>query len=211
MKKVLLCAIALMFCAFTLSAQTVKEETVTFDKVQAPAFTMEIPDMSIDLITGALQKQFETKNNLKASKTKGYVAYLGQKYLPYGDFNFDIFTKVEEVGKKGAKTPKITILVSRGNNNFISSANDIDIATNVKRDLEAFKVYLKEYEVNQRLIMKNNELQKLQKNKEDLNKELTKLQKQVEDTQKKIADNEKQIQATQAEIDKANYELQLFH
>ena len=105
MKKVLFCAIAFMFCAFAVSAQTVKEETVTFDKVQAPAFTMEIPDMSIDLISGAMQKRFETKNNLKASKTKGYVAYLGQKYLPYGDLNFDIFTKVEEVGKAAAAAP----------------------------------------------------------------------------------------------------------
>lgn len=211
MKKILFSIVTLMLCTLFMSAQAIKEEMVTFDKVQVSAFTMQIPDFSADVVEGALQQQFEQKYNMKSSKVKGYVAYLGQKYLPYGDENFDVFTKVEEVGKKGAKVPKVMILVSSGNNNFISSSNDVEITNNIKRDMQAFMVYLKEYEVNQRLIMKTNELQKLNKTKEDLNKELTKLQKSLEETQQKIDDNEKQIQETQADIDKANYELQLFH
>lgn len=218
MKKIFLCAIALVCFNLVASAQFVKEEVVEFEKVQVSALTVMLPDMNMDIIANALQEHFEKTAGLKSSKTKGYTSYLAQAYPPYGTQNFDIFVKLEETGKKSAKTPKITLLVSKGNNNFISSSNDNETFGNIRRDLESFVVYVKEYEVNQRIIVKNNELQKLVKEKEELSKNQTKLQKSLEDLEKKLKENdkqlqenEKQIKKVESEIEKANGELKSFH
>lgn len=219
MKKFLLCVIALVCCSFFATAQIVKDEVVDFDKkLKVSAVTVMLPDMNMDVISNALQQHFEKTAGLKPSKAKGYTAYLSQPYQPYGTNNFDIFVKLEEVGKKSAKTPKITVLVSNGNNNFISPSDNPEIINNVKRDLESFVVYVKEYEVNQTVIVKNNELQKLNKEKDELTKNQAKLQKSLEDIEKKmkenekaLQENEKQIQKVSAEIDKANSQLKSFY
>lgn len=180
MKKIVFFIVASLVVSTSI-AQTAKDGIIQFDKANSySGVTLEVPGYDIKTIQGALQSRFETTAGLKGSNSGQFRAYLSQNFPDFGSQNYDIYMQVIETGKKKDKKTMINLLVSKGNNNFVTPASDPDIIANMKTFLNNFMSYLKDYDTG----LKISELQKniatLEKSQKSLNADKEKLQKQMD-------------------------------
>ena len=122
--------------------------------------------------------------------------------------NFDIYTMVTTTGKKKEASTIVYFLVSKGNENFVSSSSDPEIIKKSQKFLEEFAKYVKEYELNQKIVLHNNNLTKLQKEYDAFVADKEKMQSQISDLEKKVASKDKDIENKKNEIEKIQAELE---
>jgi valyl-tRNA synthetase len=181
-------------------AQSPQEEAIMFDKSTVPGVSLLITSYPIETIKAALQNRFEKTVALKGTNVKGFRAYLSQPFTEFGTLNYDIYTHVVQEGNKKNNQVSVKILVSKGNNNFASSATDAELIESVKRFLTAFVPYLKEFDLNQKI-------SELEKTNVKLSSELEKLKSEKSSIEQKIGDKEKSIQTHTEEITKFKEQL----
>ena len=207
MKKVMSLVAAMLLVCATVSAQNAKVETIDFNKQSVQGVSLPLPGYSVDVVKGALEQRLEKGVGLKGSNSKGWRTYLAQQFSEIGSMNFDIYTMVNTIGKKKDATTVVYVLVSKGNENFANTTNDPEIMNNTKKFLDGFPKYVKEYDLNQRIIQHNNTLTKLQKEQKALETDKNKMQSQISDLEKKIATKEKDLENKNNEIQKIQESL----
>lgn len=128
--------IALLSCSFLLgsmntNAQSIQETTLKFDKNNVNAVVAEYKRPE-SVMEDALKVQLEKEGFGKYDKKKGYWSYINTNWKRTGNLSLDIYFKVD--GNKSKST--ITVLVSKGYNNFTSSATDPEIINTVREFLK---------------------------------------------------------------------------
>jgi len=210
MKRLLLLA-AVLFAAFTMQAQrvNVQEETIKMTKkMHVAGYSVNLTSVDDVTVEEALKAKFEKDNKMKGSKGDGgFRAYLSQPFTEFGPSNYDIYWKVEKVGKKDNTSVDVKMIVSSGNMNTITSRNDPETAAKVKIFLTDFVKYVNNYSLNQELNTLNGQLEKLNNEKKSLldkqaksEKDIEKLQKDIEKEQKEIEGYKKQVSDKDASI-----------
>lgn len=194
-KIIALLAFVSVFCS--LSAQKVNETVTLFGKDQLQGFTINIDNYSMAIVDGAMADLFENQYKLKGSKKKGYHVYENQPCSAFGEARYDIYYTTAEVGKKNNKTVQLTLVVSTGNMNCITFANDPRTSRNIVGFLERFPVVTEAYNTKLRIESLESELAKLNKERENLLKDRAK----VED---KIATTNDNLKQTTENLDKIN-------
>ncbi len=192
-KMIALLAIVSVFCS--VSAQRVNETVTLFGKDQLQGFTINIDNYSIDVVDGAMANIFENQYKLKGSKKKGYHVYENQQCSAFGDARYDIYFTTTEIGKKNNKSVQVTLVVSNGNMNCITFTNDPRTSRNIVNFLEKFPRDVESYNTTLRIQSLENELTKLNKERDALIKDSTK----VED---KIANMNNTLKETTEKLDK---------
>jgi len=196
MKKISL-ILSFVFCCTLFSfAQSVQEQQVTFEKTQVPGYVVRT-NYSADIVNGAVTQKWEKGFGLKASKVSGYKAFLAQKLQTISDQNLDVYVMAKETGKKNAKVTEVTVLVSTGNNNFVSSYNNPDMSAKIKAAVADLIAFTAVYAVEQAVTLNNNNINKLNSEVQKLESEKQKLQKQLNDVDKKINDKKVEIEKLQ--------------
>ncbi|MDR0811447.1 MAG: hypothetical protein LBN23_04130, partial [Paludibacter sp.] len=100
MKKLFIFA-TLFAMAFITKAQVPTERTIEFNKKNAQGVVLVVDGYDIKVVSDALQSRFEKTATLKGKKVKGgFYAYLSQQFLDFSPKNLDIYTLVENDGKK---------------------------------------------------------------------------------------------------------------
>ena len=206
MKKVFV-LVAVVFAAFTLSAQEVNTSMIDFGKSQYSGYLLNLKNASVDLVESTMRNLMENQYNLKASKENGYRAYLSQPFAPFGPDNYDIYFNVSEFGKKKNKTTQLAMIVTTGNMNAITSANNPDADNAIRYVLKSFAPKVSAYEVQQQINALKEQLAKLESNKKSLQKDQDKNAKQIEKIQKTMEANEKSLKETDAQINKIEQEI----
>ena len=207
MKKLLLFA-TLFVIAFLAKAQVPTEQTITFEKKAVQGVTVVVDGYSVDVVKEALRNRFEKTSTLKGKQGKGgYYNYLNQTFYDFSSKNLDIYTLVDVDGKKKSGQIAISLLVSTGNQNFISSTNDAEVFEKVKLFLTAFNAYLKEYDTNKKITEQRVILTALEKDREKMTAEVDKWKKQINELEAQSLKREKELEAKNAEIEKANMRI----
>ncbi len=201
MKKVTLILSFVLFLAAFAFAQSVQEQQVTFNKEQAPGYVIK-SNYSAEAINGAITQKWEKGLGLKAGKEAGYKAFLAQKFPTISDQTLDVYVGTKETGKKNAKVTEVTLLVSTGNNNFVSSYNNPEMAERIKIALAEVVDYAGVYSKEQAVILNNNSINKLTAEQQKLESDKQKLQKQLNELDKKIADKKLEIEKLQNDNNK---------
>jgi hypothetical protein len=150
----------------------------------------------------------ETKGKLfwKQNQVNGFYVF---KDVRFEGLNIpvDLYFKVERFGKKSKDQSLIYLLVSKGNDDFVSSTNDDETYNAAKKFLNAFvgssAVYKSDRDIdNEEEVLKNAEKQlaKLENNGRDIEKKIKELEsdleknkKDQEQQQKKIEDQRKKL------------------
>ncbi|MDR0367855.1 MAG: hypothetical protein LBH82_01780 [Bacteroidales bacterium] len=185
MKKVFF-LIATMAITSVSIAQTAQERSIPFDKNNSySGVSLDVSDYDVKTIAGALQSRFEI-SGLKGSNSGKFRAYLAQNFPEFGTQNYDIYTQVVEVGKKKEKKTMVYLLVSKGNNNFVTPSSDPDIVNNMKTYLNGFTAYLKQYDTSLKIAEQQKNLAKMEKEFKSLTANKEKLQKQLDKTDTEI-------------------------
>lgn len=193
MKKVVSLIVAL-FVVSAMNAQVSFDAVAEFNKQNVPAVSI-ILDQNQDITCEALQKRFEKDLRLKGTNEKGFRAYKAQVVAEFGPMAYDVYTLVEVEGKnKKAQRSKITVMVSSGNENFLSNSTNPELIDNVKKFLNAIPAYVADYDRQKKL--------------DAANEELTKVQKEFEKEESKIASYQDKIKESEAAKSKLASQIQ---
>lgn len=177
-------------------SQEIKETSVSFMDGKQTAIEAKY-SYSEDVMETVVKNVLEKKKIKKTKSTKGYNLYQSVIFDELTSDIIDFYIKVD--GNKTSTT--VTILISKGYNNFISSASDASTLKNTKNLCKEFNVNAIEEHLN-REIAKQEEVIK------DASKKLTKsvekgkdLVKDKEEIIKKIAENSEEQKALKTELE----------
>ena len=203
MKKFFVLA-AVLFAAFTVQAQreNVQEATLKMTKkVHVSGYTVNMTNYDAETIENAMKQKFEKENKLKGSKGDGgFRAYLNQPFAEFGPAQYDIYWRVEEVGKKNNTSLELQMIVSSGNMNAITTRNNPETAAKVKLFLTDFVRYVREYTLNQQINTLNQQLEKLNGEKGNLIDKQTKAEKDIEKLQKDMESKRNDIETLKKQV-----------
>ena len=201
-KALLILTILLSLKGFSQSGYT----TVSFNKQQKPALMLTLPYKE-DVAEGAILENLrktgydpETKGKLfwKQNKVNGFYTF---KEVNLNNHLVDLYFKVDQKNKRSQQST-IYLLVSRGNENFVSSS-DGDVYESARTFLNGFTSETASYKLQldieeQEKTIKNaeKELEEMKDDEKDMEKKIERLQ---EDLKKNRNDQEKQVKTIEDE------------
>jgi len=206
MKKIFF--LILMFSGFAVYAQTAQSTQLEINKVKVPGVSITIAGYEVDYIERALQFRFEKVAGLKGSNSKGFRVYESQVFNDFGFVKYDIYTSIDK-GTKQSQFITINLLVSKGNENFITPVDDPDVTQKMKDFLNYFvNEYLKEYEKQQKVTQLTKTTTTLEKECSSLTADLEKMKKDYTNLSNKIKEKEVELSKKQGELESAKSELE---
>ncbi len=187
-----------------VNAQT-NETTVSYNKSSANAFVTSVAGEK-EFVANSLEEYFKKTFNGKSSSTKGFKMYKGVSWPEVSADKLDVYYKVDH--KKGNN--QVTMLVSKGYDNFISSATDQPMAEGVKNFMNTIKdkallaANASELAAAQKALeAAQKEYDKAVKKEEDLRKDKERLEKDIASQQKTIGDKETALNQAKAALEAA--------
>ncbi len=195
MKKLILSLVAIM-AMYTTNAQNAKESSIEFLKSTQPCVEANYNRPS-DLMEEALKKRLSDAKIGSGDKAKGgFRVYKGVIVPEISTDKIDLYTKVD--GKKENAT--VYILVSKGYDNFVTSAKEEVTVGNMKNFLNGLEInaaslkLLADIEAAKEAVIKAED-----KYKTSI-EEGTDLVSQKEKIERKIAENKENQSAKQKEV-----------
>ncbi|GHV34558.1 hypothetical protein FACS1894180_6450 [Bacteroidia bacterium] len=194
MKKISIFAIVLAFFGLTnLSSQVVLETSQELNKQQQPAFVVTY-NFTQDIAEEAISRYLKS-NKIKFKSSKGVFSCERVNYALLSSSTVDLYYKC--IGDKKAGTTMVFIFVSKGYENFVSSATDPVVAANVSGMFSLLKE-----EARQVRIERQQEV--IAGAQKEVDKSVKKLD-DLKDQQRKIED---EINARRATVGKENQTLE---
>jgi len=205
MKKVLF--FILMAFGFASYAQTVQSTQVEYNKTKVPGVSLAVAGYDADFIQKALVYRFEKVGGLKGSSSKGFRVYAAQIFPEFGNLSYDIYTFVNK-GSKKDQLVTINLLVSKGNNNFVSETVDAEVTQKMKDFLTNFPTVIKEFERVQNIDKLVASIKTLEKECKSLSSDTEKMKKELSKLENNLRDKEKTLHHKQGELHKAKSNLE---
>jgi hypothetical protein len=171
------------------------------------AVSLEIPDLDVATVTSAMEK-FMENNGLKKTGMKGFNAYLNQPFAKLSTQNLDMYTTVISKGKKKNAKTYVYFLLSKGNENFVSSQENASEIMNVKTLLLEFLEFTGQYALEQKIACINDNITQLEKEKSKIEKSGEKIEKKKDKIDKDMKKNEDELKKKNEEISKAKTQLE---
>lgn len=185
MKKFLKTTVIFTFLAFAAKAQNAKEVLTRFNKQERPAFTAEYP-ISKKMIDNTLKHKL-AKAGSGGRRYKGFRMYEAVVLPELSSTKIDFYSKVK--GNRSMAT--VTILVSTGYDNFVSTASNSSISSNVQTMLNQLKDEAVALKAEQDLAAQQLALKKAEEKKKRSDEKAQKLAKKKAELDKKLAEENK--------------------
>ncbi|MBQ1818746.1 MAG: hypothetical protein II120_00930 [Bacteroidales bacterium] len=195
----------------SISAQRVNETVTMFGKEQITGFTINVDNAPANIVADALADKFQNQYYMKGTAKKGYHVYENQPCSAFGESRYDIYFTTVTVGKKKDQTTQLTLVVSNGNMNCITFANDPRTSRNIVTFLENFPADVEAYKVKLRIAELKNEVAKLKKDRAAMEKDRVKVNDKIGSTNDELKRNTDRIEKLTAEIEKNQAEFNQTH
>lgn len=185
-----------------LFAQDAKETTIRYNKTNQNALIATY-DQPAEVTEAALKERLAKEGLTKMKSSNGYMAYPGVIWSPVSTDKMDVYFKVE--GKKDKST--ITVLASKGYDNFVSSASDPVIVDQIKRYLNGFAAHASAYNLGLAVKAQEEVIRKAERaynNSIEANKDLL---VQKEKLEKKIAESNNEQMLKQKALNEEKLKL----
>jgi hypothetical protein len=181
--------------------------TADYKKMSRQAIFNEVPFG--EKVTEAAIRDSLEKLGYKPKESKGFMVYRGVKLSALSNEPLDIYISVERKSRKEKEVSVITMLLAKGEDNFITQGVDPGIIENGKSFLNGFTNYIDSYYLEQQIaemeetrITNDKKTSSLANDAEDLQKKKKKIEKEIEDNIKEQADHkeasEKHLQNLEA-------------
>lgn len=168
--------------------------TADYKKMSRQAIFNEVP-FGEKVTEAAIQDSLE-KLGYKPKESKGFMVYRGVKLSSLSNEPLDIYFSVERKSRKEKEISVITMLMAKGEDNFITQGVDPGIIENGKSFLNGFTNYIDSYNLEQQItemeetrITNEKKMSSLTNDAEDLQKKKKKIEKEIEDNIKEQADH----------------------
>ena len=192
MKKII--SLVVMVVVYTSIHAQSYTGTADYKKMSRQAIFNEVP--FTDKVTEAAIKDSLEKLGYKPKESKGFMVYKGVNLASLAKEPLDIYIAVERKSRKEKEVSVITMLLSRGEDNFITQGADAGIIDNARSFLNGFTNYIDTYYLEQQIsemeetrIAYEKKTAGLASDAEDLQKKKKKIEKEIEDNIKEQADH----------------------
>ena len=193
MKKTVLIALAVLM-SMGLRAQSVTETVANVANLSVPAYSLTL-DKDVKLVQNAMNQRLKDVN-LKTKNTEGYVAAIQQMVESLSPATINLYTKVEEQGKKKERVTVVTVCAV---SNDLTADQNI-LKNNVRSWLEDFKTYLNKYEARMQMEEEMENLKKAEKIQKSALSDLNSLEKNIESDKDKIESKKAEIEKLKKKI-----------
>ena len=205
MKKVinsLALAIAITI-AGTATAQNAHESSVKFNKNNENAVVADY-EATAEVVEGALKNRLEKEGLGKMKTSKGFMVYSGVLWNSVSNEKIDVYFKVE--GKKDRAT--LSVLISKGYDNFVTSGSDSRTIVNVKAFLNSFINDAKAYQLRLSIAAQEKVVKEVEKDMKGSAEDGEKLLRDKEKVEKQIAENKTEQGKKQTVVDAEKKKLE---
>lgn len=204
MKKIIsngILAAVLCLGNLVVNAQT-NETPVSYNKSDANGFVTDVMGDK-EFVASSLEAYFKQKFNAKPTTSKGYRSYKGVYWPEFAAEKLDVHYKLDH--KKG--NTRVTMLVAKGYDNFISSSSAPEIAGAVKGFMNTIEDKASSAANASALATAQSSYNEAQKafdraarKEEELRKEEEKVEQEMVTHQKVLADKEKMLSQAKATL-----------
>ena len=198
MKKIISTLAAILFFNITVSSQA-HYVFINFKEVQKPAIQNEFsyPEKTV---SSAIDDKL-TKMGYKSKDIKGYSMYKSVVLPELGNQPYDLYFKTDRKSRKDKDNTVVSMLVSSGNENFISDSSDSRTMNNAKNFLDNLMPSVAAYDLQQQINAQGDVVTKAEKKYKSLQNDGDDLQKKKRKLEQQIEDNIKAQKDQQAEIE----------
>ena len=199
MKKLIYTLAAILLFNITVNAQA-RYVFIEFKNVQRPSIQNEysFPDKTV---TDAIDNKL-TKLGYKGKDSKGYTVYKNVVLPELGTQPYDLYFKVDRKSRKDKDVAVVNMLISTGNENFISDTSDSRTINNARSFLDNLIPSIASYDLQQQVNIQQDAVAKAEKKYKSLQNDADDLQKRKKKIEQQIEDNLKDQRNQQAEIEK---------
>ncbi len=198
MKK--LFTLLLVFVVALASAQT-GTTTVEYLKVNRQGLVMELP-FTEKTVRDAIDAKMQGMG-YKGKDSKGFTIYKGVRMTEIGPDSYDLYFLADRKSKKEKESSYLTILVSKGFDNFVADSNDTKIFNNTKTYLDAnMRDLVAAYDLSLQIASQEEAVKKADKKYNGLIDDGQSLEKKRREIEKNIEDNKKDQANQKSELDK---------
>jgi hypothetical protein len=187
---------ALLYCSAFAQTHTA---TVDYQKVSREALVNEV-NYSDNTVSGAIEENMR-KNGVKGKSSKGFIVYKGIAIPELGSGSYDLYFSVDRKSKKEKEISSITMMISKGEDNFITSASDPEIMSKAKTYLDNLWDMISVYDLEQQIGAQEDLVKKNEKKLKNLAEDGTDLEKKRKKIEEEIKDNVTAQTSQQEELD----------
>ncbi|RYD99863.1 MAG: hypothetical protein EOP54_02375 [Sphingobacteriales bacterium] len=181
------------------------EAAVSYNKTNANGYVVNV-EGDKEVLNASLDDYFKKAFNSKFSTSKGFKTFKGVSWPEVAADKLDVYYKVD--GRKGKNT--VTVLVSKGYDNFINGASDANIADGVKNFMNTIQAKTVSASIANAIAAAQKVVDEAQKDYDkvvkkegELRKSKEKMEKDLLDQQKDLADKEKTLNQAKANLQAA--------
>lgn len=205
MKKLIVFISTVLSLSFAATAQNAREATVKYMKGDQNAVIAEY-NAPVKVVAEALKNKMSKAGLGKSKSSKGFTTYSGTLWQEVSNDKVDVYYKVV-AGKKNQPTT-VQFLVSKGYDNFVSSATDATAVNNLKNFLNNLNDEIRLVQFGLDIKAQEEIVKKADEKNENNASEHKKLMKQKEEIEKKIVENENAQKLSQQELDREKAKLE---
>jgi hypothetical protein len=184
---------------FTASAQS-ELTTVSYQKTDRQAVMNEIP-FPEKTIMGAIDNKME-QMGYKGKSSKGFTVYKGVRMSDLGNGEYDLYFTADRKSRRNKDNSTLTLMISKGNDNFATEKNDAGLIDNAKKYLNNIIELITVFDLELQINDQQDLLTKADKKYNELIDDGQSLEKKRKSIEKDIEDNKKDQEKQQAEIEK---------
>ncbi|MCX6317739.1 MAG: hypothetical protein NTW29_10635 [Bacteroidetes bacterium] len=134
----LLFSVLFTFFGFTAFSQQRYDAFINMNEKTVPGFTIVLPTEE-KLVQQLLDKRLSAIENFKIKQDKNDFSKISKiQFLQISRDFIDLYFKIEPVIANDKKAIKLTMLISKGYDNFVNNTVDTTISDNMNQFLESF-------------------------------------------------------------------------
>jgi len=188
-----------LFVSLSVSAQSYTG-TVEFQKVLRETVVNILP-FPEKVIMGAIEDTMQ-KLGYKGKEVKDFTVYRGVKLPDFNNVPLDLYFMAERKSKKEKESSLVTLLVSKGFDDFITRASNAELVEKAKVYLDSLRNAVGYYDLEQQIAEQETVMKDNAKKSNDLVSEAEDLQKKRKKLEKEIEDNAKEQANMKSETEK---------
>ena len=188
----------LLICLSTVAFAQTTVTTTEYQKVSRTALVNEIP-YPAKMIEDAIEDVL-AKRGYKGSSAKGFTVYKGARLI--GDEAYDIYFMVEKKSRKDKDNSTVTMMVSKGYDEFLTEKNDGPVLEKARYFLDSLRNSVSRYDLEQQILVQEDEVKSADKKHTSLQDESKDLEKKKRKLEDEIRDNTKDLENQVKEIEK---------
>ncbi len=198
MKKIVFLALASFACSVTMAQS--RYTTAEYQKIARPAVANEIP-FPEKTVSNAIEDKMG-KMGYKGKSSKGFTVYSGVRLPELGNEAYDLYYMIDKVSRKDKGTSTVSLMISKGFDNFVSDSSDAAVIANAKTYLNNLRDMVAAYDLELQIVDQEDAIKKADKKYTNLVDEATDLQKKKRKLEDQITDNTAAQAAQKTEAEK---------